>query len=314
MAKRDYYDVLGVAKTASDAEIKRAYRVQAKRYHPDHNQGDAAAERRFKEVQEAYDVLKDPQKRKTYDEVGAAGFDPGTHAGEWRTAPGGQRVYTWSNQEGPGFGGVEDLLRGFGGSGGFGDFLRGGRQQAPPADLDLRSEVRIAFEQAIHGTTVELTLSGAPGGRQRLSVKIPAGVRDGQTIRVAGKGSATGDGRRGDVLITVHIAPHRYFRREGSDLLLDVPLTIAEATLGAKVDVPTLDGHSTVTVPAGTASGSKLRLKDKGLLNPAGGGRGHQYLIIQIVPPKTLTAEQRAALEHWRDHPQDNPRAGLDWE
>lgn len=321
MSKRDYYEVLGVSKDATDDQLKRAYREKAKRFHPDRNPNDKSAEQKFKEVQEAYEVLKDKQKRTMYDQFGHAGFGAGTHAGEWRTAPGGQRVYTWSGGEAPGvdFGSIEDLLRNFGGSGGgFGDFIRGGGKRrataaAPRADLDLHTDVTIPFEQAIHGATVDLQLTDGDGRHQTLNVKIPPGVRDGQTIRLRGKGSVSSDGQPGDVLLKVHVGPHPFFRREEDDIYLDVPLTIAEATLGAKVDVPTLDGKTTVTIPPGTASGTKLRLKDRGVRHGKSGQRGHQYLIIQIVPPKHLNPDQKSLFERLREAGESNPRIGAGW-
>ncbi len=319
MAKRDYYVVLGVSKNASDAELKRAYREKAKKYHPDRNAGDKAAEEKFKEVQEAYEVLKDKDKRALYDRFGQSGFGPGTHAGEWRTAPGGQRVYTWSSGEGTGsdFGGFEDLFKGFGG-GGFGDPFRSGPRRRTataeaPVDLDIRTDAHVTFEQAIHGTSIEMKLTDGTGQQQALSVKIAPGVREGQTIRLKGKGSVGPDGRCGDLLIKVRIGPHKYFRRDDYDIYLDVPVTVAEATLGAKVDVPTLDGETTVTIPPGTSSGAKLRLKEKGLLNQKAGRRGHQYLVIQIVTPKELSDDQKQLFEKIRDSSGHNPRADLDW-
>ncbi len=314
MAERDYYEVLGVAKSASDAELKRAYRAKAKKYHPDHNPDNPAAEQKFKEVQEAYEVLKDKEARSKYDRFGHSGFAPGTHAGEWRSAPGAQRVYTWSGSEAAGidFGGMEDLLRGFGGGFGGGSPRRAPAAQ-PPVDLDIRTDAHIAFDDAISGTTIEMQLTDGDGSRQTLSVKIPRGVRNGQTIRLRGKGSSTTDGRRGEVLITVRINPHKYFRRDDDDIFLDLPLNVAEAALGATVEVPTLDGPTAVTIPPGTAGGTKLRLKAKGVANQKTGRRGHQYLVIHIVPPKELSDEQRQWFEKIRDSLGDNPRSSLGW-
>ncbi len=321
MAKRDYYDILGVSKKASAAELKRAYREKAKEYHPDRNAGNKDAEAKFKEVQEAYEVLKDTNKRAMYDRVGHTGIGPGTHAGEWRTAPGRQRVYTWDGGQSGGFdmGGFEELLRNFtGGGGGFEDPSRGGPSRRataaePPVDLDITTDARISFEQAIHGTTIELQLTDDSGRKQSLSVKIVPGVREGQTIRLKGKGSTDGRSRKGDVRITVRVSPHEYFRREGFDIHLDVPVTVTEATLGAKIDVPTLDGPTTVTVPPGTPSGAKLRLKDKGVLNPKTKQRGHQYLNVQIVPPKNLSDEQKQLFEKIQSAGPHDPRADRGW-
>jgi DnaJ-class molecular chaperone len=318
MAKRDYYEVLGVSRDASDDQIKRAYRERAKRFHPDRNRNDKDATAKFREVQEAYEVLKDQEKRKLYDQFGHKGFEAGTHAGEWRTAPGGQRVYTSTGGGGFDFdlGDIEDLLRGAGS--GVADFFSGagrrrGRRSAQPSpDLDVRTDLRLTFEEALHGKEVDLKLSREDGSSQTLTVKIPPGVADGQTIRVRGKG-ASADGSMGDVLITCRVGVHPYFRREEADIYLDVPLTITEATLGAKIDVPTLEGRTTVTVPPGTASGAKLRLKGKGVRRGNATEAGDQLLVIRIVPPKELMPEQKELLERLRTSLRDDPRRAL-WE
>ncbi len=323
MDKRDYYETLGIARDASDDQIKRAHRQKAKQYHPDHHKGDKSAETKFKEVQEAYEVLKDPQKRKMYDQFGHTGFNPNTRAGEWRTAPGGQRVYTWSGGQGEPSGfDVEDILRNFGFGGGadqnFSETFsgRGRRRRAsaePPVDLDVTTEAAISFDQAVHGTTLQLSLADPAGEQQTLDVKIPAGVREGQTIRLAGKGSIGPNGQRGDVLIKVHVGEHAYFRRDDFDIYLDVPISISEAVLGTKIDVPTLDGHSTVTIPPGTAGGSKLRLMNQGAPNPKTKQRGHQYLVIQIIPPKNLTDGQKENFSKWSQSIPYHPRENCPW-
>lgn len=324
MAERDYYEILGVSKDASDDEIKKAYRSKAKQYHPDRNPDDRNAEAKFKEVQEAYEVLKDKQKRSLYDRYGHSGSSDQTHAGEWRTAPGGQRVYTWSGGEGAP-GGFEDILRNFGMGGGFEDLFGGARSsprgrrrtarpaESPPLNLDLQTTAEISFDDAIHGAELSLTLSDPRGGQQTLNVKVPPGVKDGQVIRLRGKGSQGPDGRRGDVLITCRVGPHPYFIREDMDIVLEVPVTVTEATLGAKIEVPTLDGRSIVTIPPGTASGTRLRLKNKGVRRARSEERGHQYLVIKIVPPKQLSPEQRRLLQSLHDVLTDDPRAGLGW-
>ncbi|MCG3137436.1 MAG: Curved DNA-binding protein [Phycisphaerae bacterium] len=322
MAAGDYYDILGVKRGASEAEIKRAYREKAKLYHPDHNPGDKKAEARFKEVQEAYEVLRDPQKREMYDQYGRSDFGADTHAGEWRSAPGGQRVYTWSGREGTGVGfeNINEFLRNFGmGGGGAGGFEEvfgrsSGRRSAaePPPDLDLRTEVMITFEQALAGCELDIQLSVAGSGRQTIAVKVPAGIADGQVVRVRGKGNRSADGRQGDVLITIRVAPHRHFRREGDDIHLEVPISVIEATLGARINVPTIHGHSTVTIPPGSASGSRLRLKEQGI-KTAEGHLGHQYLILKIVPPHQLSAEQKQLFNQLAERLTDDPRAELGW-
>ena len=329
MAKRDYYEVLGVKRGVDDASLKKAYREKAKQYHPDRNKDDNTAEAKFKEVQEAYEVLRDPKKRQMYDQFGHEGFGQGTHAGEWRSAPGGQRVYTWpgGGTGAGGFGDLEELLRGFGmgggvhGGGGFSDFFQQGagprRRQtrtAPAPDLDLKTDINITFEQAIHGTEIELQLTDGSGSKQSLSVKVPAGVNEEQTIRLRGQGSHGPGNQRGDVLIRVHVSPHRYFTRTGDDIELDLPISVTEAMLGAKVDLPTLDGMTTVTIPPGTAGGSKLRLKDKGLMNQKTKQRGHQYLLINIVPPKKLSESQQSLVQQLAETLQDNPRKSTGWQ
>lgn len=320
MGNRDLYEVLGVSKSATGAEIKRAYRDKAKKYHPDHNPNDKSAEEKFIEAQEAYEVLKDKDKRATYDRIGHAGLGAGTHAGEWRTAPGGQRVYTWSGSEGPaaGFGDIEDLLRGFGS--GVSDFFGAGggtqrraRAPQPPLNLDITTDVRVAFLDAIAGTSADLRLSSGDGHHQTISFKVPPGVKNGQTIRLKGKGSMGPRGERGDLLIHCKVAPHEYFRREEFDVYLDLPISVTEASLGAKIEVPTLDGKTTVTVPPGTPSGAKLRLKGKGVRDPKTDRIGHQFLLIRIVPPKEPDDGQKKLLEELQASLDEDPRSDLGW-
>ena len=306
MASRDYYEVLGVNRSASADEIKRAYRRLAKKYHPDRNPDDPSAEAKFKEVQAAHEVLSDLQKRTQYDRFGPAAV------GNWQTAPGGQRVYTWSDR-GPqiNIDDLQDLFSAFGGMGGetgspfdeiFGRARRGGRtRRVRPAarGQDVERKVNLSFEQAVRGTAIEVDIVGDDGSRrtcQTLTVKIPAGVEHGRRIRVKSKGQpGLNGGPPGDLYLIVSIRPHRYFRRQGKDLYVDLPLTIAEASLGAKVDVPTLDGMVTVTVPPGTAGGSKLRLAGRGV-KPEGGSAGDLYAVARIAAVKNPTARQEQLL------------------
>jgi curved DNA-binding protein len=332
MAKRDYYQVLGVDRNATDDQIKRAYRKLAKQYHPDRNPDKPQAAQRFKEVQEAYNVLSDKTKRAQYDRFGAVGGHAGFSG--WHPGPGGQRVYTWSNA---GRGGeipienIEDLFSAFnvgaGGpasGGGIFDQIfgrRGPRRRrtgpvTPEAEVqDLEHHLQLTFDQAIRGTTVEIGIDRGPQkGVERLKVRVPPGVNEGQRIRLRGKGRASPDGTSaGDVYIVCHVQPHRHFARQGNDLYIDVPLTISEATLGAKIEIPTIDGPTRITVPPGTASGAKLRLREKGVASAAGAKRGDLYAVIRIVPPKELTDEQRRLMEQFRDAGEDehNPRRGL---
>ncbi len=321
MAKRDFYSVLGVPKTATADEIKRAYRKLAKQFHPDRNKGDASAEKKFKEVQAAYDVLGDEKKRRDYDEYGEAGV------GSFQTGPHGQRVYTWGggdrrvNVED-----LEDLFSAFGGGGGGGGasvfeqvFGRGGRagrsrgrQPVSQRGQDVEHGVAIGFEQAVRGTSIELDISGAAGngrGRQTLSVKIPPGVQDGQRIRLRGKGQpGHAGGEPGDLFLVVHLQPHAVFRREGRDIVVDAPISVFDAVLGGKIDVPTLEGVVTVTVPPGAAGGSRLRIRGKGVAASGDTPAGDQYVVLKIVTPKNLTAEQRREFERLAEAFEGHPR------
>ncbi len=326
MAKRDYYDVLGVSRGATDAEIKRAYRRLAKQYHPDRNKGSPDAEAKFKEVQEAYDFLSDPEKRTQYDQFGHVG--PGSFNQGGGAHPGGSRTWTWSGggDQSFDFGDLMDMFD-FGAVGGargsragspFGQFFsrkadssqRAGTAAPPPSDVE--HEIPLTFEEAVRGTTLELRLEGKGRGAERISVRVPPGVHDGQRIRVRGKGRPGTSGRAAsDLYVVCRVQPHTYFMRYDQDIYLNVPVTIMEATLGAKVDLPTIDGTRTVTIPPGTASGTRLRLAGLGVPDPKGGNRGNQYVVIKIVPPKRLTEEQRKLVEKLAQSGVESPRDGL---
>jgi curved DNA-binding protein len=322
MAKRDYYEVLGISRSASETEIKRAYRRLAKQYHPDRNKGNPDSESKFKEVQEAYDTLSDKEKRAQYNQFGhagpAGGFHPTDDGTTWNWSGSGNQPFD--------FGDIMDMFgsgaagepRGRGGASSFEEFFGGrgrgrgrGAPVAPAADIE--HEVPLTFEQAIRGTTLDLQLHGGKGRRiERISVHVPQGVHDGQRIRVRGKGQPDGAGRAvGDLYVVCRVQPHAYFLRHEDDIYLNVPITITEAALGAKIDLPTIDGVRTVTIPPGTASGTKLRLTGLGVPNPKGDGRGDQYAVIKIVPPKRLTDEQRNFLEKLAQTDLGSPRDGL---
>jgi DnaJ-class molecular chaperone len=302
----NYYDILGVKRDASDEEIKKAYRKLAREYHPDRNPGDKQAEARFKEIQDAYDILSDKTKRANFDRFGTA--EPG--AG-FRGGPRGQ-TFHWG---GPGGGQQVDpeelaeILRQFGGGMGggmediFGNFFgqrppRGGRGRRPRPEPveDLETEVSIPFLTAATGGTVTLRIDG-----RELAVKVPAGVEEGQTLRLTGQAPGGGN-----LLVKLRIQPHPYFRREGKDVILEAPLSLSEAVLGTKIDVPTLDGSRlSVKVPPGTSSGARLRLRGKGIAG------GDQYIEIKIVVPAASDDRSRQLIEEFaRLHPQE-PRAGL---
>ncbi|MBN2210460.1 MAG: DnaJ domain-containing protein [Sedimentisphaerales bacterium] len=326
MAKKDYYDVLGVSRTASPEEIKKAYRRLARKYHPDVTGNDATAAEKFKEVQEAYDVVGDPEKRRTYDRfghVGSAGV--GNAGGPWA----GGRTYRWSS--GPGGQGVninlEDLFGGAGGSvGGFSDLfehLRGAqagmggrRRRAPVRGEDIEHQVQISFQEAVHGAQRDIVLTSQDDQgnekRQRITVKIPPGIDNGGRIRVRGKGQPGTGNEPGDLIIRVEVQPHPWFDRDGEDLFLEAPISLTEAVLGAKIKVPTLEGTTTVTIPPGSNSGRKLRLRGKGLRSPKTGEQGDMYLRLKIIVPNDLDESSRKLFEEFaRKNPQEDIRA--DW-
>ncbi len=354
--KRDYYEVLGVSKGASDDEIKKAYRKLAKQYHPDLNPGDKTAEAKFKEVNEAYEVLSDKEKRAKYDQFGHAGVDPNFGAGG-------------------GFGGFDmgdidlgDIFGSFFG-GGFGSGFGGSgsrRANAPQKGESLRAGLTITFEEAAFGCEKELELTrteecsechgsgcqpgttadtcpdcrgtgtvriqrggggfafstSAPcsrcrgtgriihspcktcGGagsvrtKKRITVTIPAGIDDGQAISLRGQGNAgKNGGPAGDLIVGIQIKPHAQFKRDGTTVLYEQPVSFYQAALGAELEIPTIDGKVKYTLPAGTQTGTTFRLRGKGIPELRGRGRGDQYVTVTVQVPTSLTAEQRSALE-----------------
>ena len=268
--EKDFYAVLGVPKDADEATIKKAYRKLARELHPDHNPGDARAEARFKEVGEAYAVLSDPEERAKYDQV--------------RAFAGGARFSAPS-----GAGGFEDILGGlFGGGGGF--------RAAPRRGADIAAATTLPFRQAAAGSTVTLAIDG-----RTVTARIPAGVRDGQKIRIPRRGRpGEGGGEPGDLVVTVHVEPHPVFSLDGKDLRVTVPVTFPEAALGATVTVPTLDGGSVrVKVPAGTPSGRVLRVRGKGVTTAK--GTGDLLVTVQVVVPQKLDKAAKAAVEQFAE-------------
>ena len=303
---RDPYEVLGVKKGASEAEIKKAFRSLAKKHHPDTKGGDPAAQKRFQEISGAYDIIGDKEKRAKFDagEIDASGnprgFDPGAHgyggygrgAGAGAGAGGRDFHFTWTNE-----GDTQetfraedifsDLLGGFGGG-------RRGRNQ-PRRGEDLRMETTVSFEEAARGGTRRVVL---PTGDE-LDVKIPAGIREGQQVRVKGRGApGRSGGPTGDVLITVSVASHPWITRDGNDLRMDLPVTLQEAVLGGKVTVPTLGGSVQMTIPPNSNTGSILRLKGKGI--QAGPKPGDLYLRLVIALPETPDEDLKKFAQSWR--------------
>ncbi len=331
VTERDYYEVLGVDRGADEDEIKRAYRKLARKYHPDVNKAEDASSR-FREATEAYDVLTDPEKRKIYDQFGHEGLKAGSAGGPggpggFRPGAGGQ-AYTWTSQDRAGgvdfsdvFGGgrgrasgfmnmhLEEILEQLG-MGGARPASRTARRQR---GADLESEVTLDFLQAVKGATVSLALRRPDTGQEEtLQVRIPAGVRDAARVRLKGKGSP-GPAGPGDLYIRVHVRKHPYFRRSGNDITVEVPISITEAALGTKVDVPTPDGTTTVTVPPGTPSTRQLRLRGKGV-RPAKGEPGDLLVQVKIVAPPEVSAAGRKLLEEFDRTESFDPRKDVPWD
>ncbi|KNX38376.1 DnaJ C-terminal domain-containing protein [Luteipulveratus halotolerans] len=332
--EKDFYAILGVSEDASEADIKKAYRKLARKWHPDQNPGDDAAEKRFKEIGEANAVLSDPEERQQYDAVrqmarGGARFTAGGPGGAGAGAGGFEDVFGSMFGGGPGGGqrvrfstggggqqgiNLEDLLGGFAGAQGGGSPFGGGGygQYGAPAGprpgQDIHARTSLSFRQAAAGDTV--TLQGVDG--KPLTTRIPAGVKDGQTIRLRGKGHDGDPGAaKGDLLLKVSVTPHPVFGRDGNNLTVDLPVTFAEAALGATVEVPTLDGKPVkVKVAPGTPSGRVLRVKGRGIA--AKSGAGDLLAKVHVVVPQRLTDEAKSALEALQEQEKDlDPRAEL---
>ena len=300
MSKRDYYEVLGVSKNASDDEIKKAYRKLAIKYHPDKNPGNKEAEEKFKEISEAHEVLSDKQKRARYDQFGHAGVNGGAGGGAYGNPFGGfggqNGTFNFNGQEVHfdfGGGGLDDLfgsLFGFGG-GGFGRRSRRG--------ADLHTAITVDFKDAIFGTTKEVSIEG-----KNIKLKIPAGIDDGMSIRLKGRGGPAPEGveggERGDLYVTVRVKPHKHLTREGALILSEEKISMVDAALGCEIDVETVDGPITMKVPAGTQSGTPFKLSGHGVPFRADGDRGPHIVTIIVETPKNLSRKQREILEEFR--------------
>ncbi|HVE72800.1 MAG TPA: J domain-containing protein [Thermoanaerobaculia bacterium] len=299
MAEKDYYEILGVKKTASEGELKKAYRDLAKKYHPDKNKGNKEAENRFKEISEAYAVLSDKDKRAQYDRLGREAFGPGganPFAGfdfsEFMGARGGargRRTSTRGNSTTIDFTDIFGDLFGTGGG-------RGGFESAP--EPELQAEVTIDFRDAIRGTTMALSVNG-----DSIKVKIPEGIRDGQKIRVPRRGQPS-------IQLTVHVRPHPFFERRGDDIYVDLPITVGEAIRGAEVEAPTIHGPSRIRIPAGTQAGRTMRLSGKGVKKKD--SAGDHYVRIQIVIPPSAPEDAVEKIEAaYVESPRTNLRTAL---
>lgn len=306
MPGKDYYDILGVRKNATEDELKRAYRSLAKKYHPDKNKGNKEAENKFKEISEAYAVLSDKEKREQYDRLGSeafgaggqnpfAGFDFSEFMGAGaRGRRGGTRSRTVD---------FTDLFGDlFGGGGGGGR----GFEAQPQQGGDVEAEATIDFRDAIHGVTVDLRSSGG----RATKVKIPEGVSDGQRLRIRGKGQpGPFGGPPGDLHLLVHVRPHPFFERRGDDIHIELPITLGEAVKGAEIEVPTIHGPVRARIPKGTQGGQTFRLTGKGVKRK--NGAGDHYYKVQIALPKDLPSDAVPAVETIESKYRDNPRAHL---
>ena len=321
---RDPYEVLGVTKTASAADIKSAFRRQAKKLHPDANKHDPRAAARFAELNAAYEILGEEDKRKAFDGgqidaegkprfQGFEGFGRGRRQGGFKpedvfeTFSWGRDGFQHTRGRAGGFGGFEDVLKeAFGGAGRSGQAGGGFRfEQEHRPGQDISAALTITLPEAAKGTDKRVQL---PTGRE-VDVKIPAGLNEGQVIRLKGQGLAGSGGRAGDLLITVSVAPHPLFTRNGADLRLELPVTLYEAVLGARVRVPTLDGAVELAIPPGTSSGRIFRLKGKGF--PAKQGKGDLLATVRIVLPEGGDSDLEELMRKWRKLKPHDPRQGM---
>ena len=288
MPKRDYYEILGVSKNASDDEIKKAYRKLAVKYHPDKNPGDKAAEEKFKEISEAHEVLSDKQKRARYDQFGHAGVGGASGSNPFQNGS--------FNFNGQNFnfdfagGGLDDILGSI--------FGFGGGQRRPSRGADYRTTVTLDFEEAVFGTTKTVTADG-----KELKVKIPAGIDDGMSIRLSGKGGAAPKGgTKGDLYVFIRVKPHKHLTHEGSIILSEKRISMVEAALGTTVDVETVDGDVRMKIPAGTQSGTPFKLSGHGVpLMRTDGDRGPHIVTVIVETPKNLSKRQKELLEEFQD-------------
>jgi molecular chaperone DnaJ len=317
MAGKDYYKLLGVSRSASADDVKKAYRKLAMKYHPDKNPGDRAAEDKFKEVTEAYEVLGDDKKRQMYDQFGHVG------AGAGGPRPGGGN-YSYNTGQGfDPFGGFRS--GGFGGGGYddvFGDVFsdlfggaagaRGGGPRGRTAQgADLRYPLNITFEESALGCEKQISYVRHRGRREetaKIAVTVPAGVRPGQQLKVRGEGdSATDSGPRGDLFVVIHVLEHPLFKRSDDDVTLELPLALTDAALGATVEIPTTTGRASLKIPPGTRSGQIFRLKDKGFPHLGGSGRGDMLVQVMVDIPRDLNGDDKEALQKFAARKRDYP-------
>jgi molecular chaperone DnaJ len=283
MSKRDYYEVLGVQKGASDDEIKKAFRKLAIKYHPDKNPGDKTAEEKFKEINEAYSVLSDKTKRSRYDQFGHAGVGGDGGGNPFGGFGGNGQSFNFDF----GGGGFEDIINAMFGGGGFRAVRRG---------RDFRTSITIDFEEAIFGTTKTISVEG-----EQIKLKIPAGIYDGQSIRLGGKGgeAPNADGQRGDLYVEVRVRAHKTLTREGELILSEVTISMVEAVLGTEIEVETVDGKITMKIPAGTQPGTNFKLSGHGAPRLGSDQRGPHIVTINVEIPRNLSKKQKELIEEF---------------
>ena len=306
----DYYQTLGLARDASQSDIDTAYRNLARKHHPDLNPDDKRAKEKFQQVQNAYDVLKDPEKRQMFDRYGS-GFE---NMGGGQAHSGGFDDFAqmFGGQGGGGNAGFEDLFRQFAGAGD-GGRGRGRRAQPPRRGRDIEHEIQVSLKTAIEGGETELRLQRADGAMESITAKIPAGIENRKKIRLRGKGEAGAHGGpAGDILIRIAVASDPVFQRLGDDLIVKTPVTVGEAALGAKIDVPTPRGEITLTVPPGSSSGTRLRAKGQGVTSAAG-KTGDLYAELKILLPKEIDERSAELLQEFQDRNAESPRENLKW-
>lgn len=292
-SKRDYYEVLGVSKNASDDEIKKAYRKLAVKYHPDKNPGDKEAEAKFKEINEAHDVLSDKQKRARYDQFGHAGVggasgNPFAGGGNPFGSGGAFNFNGQTFNFDFGGGGFDDIL---------GSIFGFGGPRKPRRGADYQTSVTLTFEEAIFGTSKSITTEG-----KEIKVKIPAGIDDGMSIRLRGKGGPAPEGATepGDLYVRVRVKPHKHLTREGTIILSEEHVNMVDAALGCEIEVETVDGTVTMKVPAGTQSGTPFKLSGHGVPFRADGDRGPHIVTVIVETPKNLSRKQKELLEEFK--------------
>jgi molecular chaperone DnaJ len=307
MAGKDYYEILGVKKTATEDELKKAYRNLAKKFHPDKNKGNKDAENRFKEISEAYAVLSDKEKREQYDRLGSEAFGPGganPFAGfdfsQFMRDGGGRGRRGGSRSGGSRTVDFSDIFGDIFGSGG------GGFEQPPQRGSDIEAETTIDFRNAILGTTIELRFEDG----RTVKAKIPEGVADGQRLRIRGKGGpGPMGGPAGDLQLIVHVRKHPFFERRGDDIHIELPITVGEAIRGAEIEVPTIHGPVRAKIPARTQGGQTFRLTGKGVKRK--NSSGAHYYQVQIQVPREVPAEAMSAVDKIESAYGENPRLNL---